>query len=233
MGSSRLPGKVLADIQGKPALSRLLNRLRSCDLIDDVIVATSTNTADDPIAQWADMEAVELYRGSEDDVLLRVVEAQKQMCGDVVVEICGDMILLDPELIDVGIKTYLENECDVVTTTCKRSYPLGIDVLVFGAKALEWVAQNIFDQEVREHVSLYFFQNSDMYRIMHLFAPKGLCQPGCRFVLDYPEDLQFMRAVYGILEPDYGDLFGAYEIISLLKREPHLASINKSIFNIQ
>jgi len=143
------------------------------------------------------------------------------------VEICGDMTLLDPELVDLGIKTFLENECHVVTTTCKPSYPVGVDVVVFRLRDLEWVSENVVEPEFREHVSLYFFKHPERYRLIHLFAPRRLEAPHLRFVLDYPEDLEFIRAVYGRLEPVHGDHFGLPEIMDLLEKEPALVEINR------
>lgn len=229
MGSSRLPGKVLADVNGKPALTRLLNRLKFCELLDDIILATTTDPKDDVVVSWAQSEGVHYYRGSEDDVLLRVVQAQQKMNSDVVVEVCGDMILLDYELIDQGIGTFKENNCDVVTTTCKPSYPVGVDVVVFRLKDLIWVQKNISDPQAREHVPLYFFQHPEKYRIINLIAPKCFHAPDKRFVLDTPEDLEFIRNVYALLEPKYGDRFGVAEILELLRKEPELVEINSHI----
>ena len=96
MGSSRLPGKVLADIVGAPALTRLLHRLRECERIDDIVLATSILPADDPLAEWADSEHVALFRGSETDVLRRVVDAQESMNSDIVVEVNGGLSATRP-----------------------------------------------------------------------------------------------------------------------------------------
>src|SRR6266851_10076426 len=123
MRSSRLPGKVLADINGVPALTRLVRRLRRCHLLDDVVLATTVNTADGALVEWAEANGVAAYRGSEEDVLARVVEAHRQMGSDVVVEVTGDCTLLDPEIIDLGVATYLANRCDVVTNVRNPSFP--------------------------------------------------------------------------------------------------------------
>ena len=227
MGSSRFPGKVLADVNGKPALSRLLYRLKLCERLDGIILATTTDRKDDILVSWAASQDLECYRGSEEDVLLRVLEAQRRMQSDVVVEICGDMTLLDPELVDLGIRTFLENECHVVTTTSKPSYPVGVDVVAFRLKDLEWVSENVAVPEFREHVSLYFLRHPERYHILHLFAPKRLESPHLRLVLDYPEDLDFIRAVYTRLEPVHGDRFGLPEIMRLLEKEPELIEINR------
>jgi spore coat polysaccharide biosynthesis protein SpsF len=195
--------------------------------VDDVILATTTDGKDDVLASWADSEGVEFHRGSEEDVLLRVIEAQRKMKAEVVVEICGDMTLLDPEVVDLGVKAFLESECHVVTTTCKPSYPVGVDAVVFRLRDLEWISENVGEPQFREHVSLYFFKHPEKYRILHLSAPKRLEAPHLRFVLDYPEDLEFIRAVYARLEPVYGDRFGLREIVDLLEKEPGLVEINR------
>jgi spore coat polysaccharide biosynthesis protein SpsF len=106
MSSSRLPGKVLLDINGEPSLTRQIRRLRQSKKVNDIVVATSTNPADDPIVSWAATENIACYRGSEDDVLLRVVEAQRFLNSDIVVEICGDTPLIDPLIIDQAISLF-------------------------------------------------------------------------------------------------------------------------------
>jgi len=227
MSSSRLPGKVLADICGQSALTRLLRRLRRAKTLDGIILATSTNAADDALEQWANSQNLPVYRGSEDDVLARVVGAQQQMRSEIVVEVTGDSTLLDPEIIDLGVTTFLENDCDVVANVSKQSFPMGVDVQVYRLCDLEAIAQTIFDPPVREHVSLYFYEHPEKYRIFHLFAPPRWTAPDYRFQLDYPEDLRFISEVYRRLEPDYGDEFGIEEIFALLRQDPSLLDLNR------
>src|SRR3954447_3652730 len=131
MGSSRLPGKVLADIRGVPALTRLVRRLRRATKLDGIVLATSTSPADDALEKWAAAEDVAIYRGSEDDVLHRVVHAQKSQRSDIIVEVTGDCTLTDPELIDMGIETFFANDCDVACNVIVPSYPMGTAVQVF------------------------------------------------------------------------------------------------------
>lgn len=228
MGSSRFPGKVMADVCGQPALTRLLRRLRRCKMIDGIILATTVAHGDDILKEWAIKEGVKYYRGSEDDVLKRVVEAQQSMKSDIVVEITGDCILLDPELIDMGIKTFLANDCDVVNNVRMESFSHGMDIQVYRLKDLEEVERRVTDPAVREHVSLYFYENPDLYRIIHLFAPERWEKPDYRFMLDYKEDLVFINEIYRRLEPLYGDDFGIEEIMAILRHEPHLVEINRN-----
>ena len=227
MGSSRLPGKVLMDLAGKTTLTRILERLRRCKRLDEIVLATTTAEGDDVLATWADENGVPCYRGSEEDVLNRVVNAHRMMGSDIVVEITGDCPLLDAEIIDMGVGTYFANRCDVVNTVAESSYPQGLELQVFPLSLLEDVERRIDDSAVREHVSLHFYENPDKYRLLTLVAPARWHGPELRFQLDYPEDLGFIRTVYERLEPRFGGAgFGVGEIMDLLEREPSLKDIN-------
>lgn len=226
MGSTRLPGKVLADICGRPALGRLVDRLRECRMIDDIVLATSISSIDNELEDWAKSEGLVVYRGSENDVLDRVVGAHRIMGSDLVVEVTGDCPLLDPDIIDLGVKTFFANDCEVVTNARVPSYPQGVDVQVFELKALADVAARIWDPAVREHVSLHFYERPFDYRIIHLIADRSHHSPELRLQLDYAEDLAFIRVIYKHLLPLHGAIFGVREILQLLDREPHLRSIN-------
>lgn len=228
MGSSRLPGKVLADIGGKPALTRLLERLRACNRLDDIVLATSTDPRDDALEQWASEQCVACFRGSEDDVLGRVVGAHRAMRSDIVVEVTGDCPLLDPQLIDRGVVRFLASDCDIVHNIKPPSYPQGVDLQVFRLQDLADVAETVSDPAVREHVSLQFYEHPERYRAIVIAAPPDCHAPELRFQLDYPEDLAFIRAVYERLEPRHGGAgFGVGEIMALIRVEPALAEINR------
>lgn len=227
MSSSRLPGKVLADIGGKPLLTLLLNRLRAAASLDAVVLATSTASADDALASWAADNSVAVFRGSEDDVLARVVGAHRTMGSDVIVEVCGDTPMIDPELVDAAIGAYQAGGADVVTTTVKPSYPQGCDAQVFAFADLAEVARTVFDPAVREHVSLHFYENDARYRIRHLEAPASLRLPDQRLQVDYAEDLALVQAIHARLSPAYGDLYPLSAIVDLLSANPELARINK------
>lgn len=224
--ASRLPGKVLLDIAGAPALTRLLRRLRRARSLDDIVLATTTAPTDDALVEWARSEGVPFHRGSEVDVLARVVGAHRALGSDLIVEICGDCPLIDPEVIDMAVATFKLNDADVVSNTSRLGFPQGADAQVFRLAALEEVACTVRDPAVREHVSLYFYEHPERYRIIHLAPPPRWHRPEQRLQLDYPEDLAFVRAVYERLQPEHGDAFGLDEILALLAREPRLAAIN-------
>tara|TARA_Y100000588_G_scaffold385118_2_gene477744 strand:+ start:388 stop:1098 length:711 start_codon:yes stop_codon:yes gene_type:complete len=227
MQSSRLPKKVLADINGVPAIGRILRRLRLCTRLDGLVLATTTRVDDDALVSWAKTQGILHHRGSEEDVLRRVVEAHLSIGTDIIVEVCGDTPLIDPNIIDLAIDTFIANPCDVVSTTWKPSYPQGIDAQVFSLNALREIDRRTCDPAIREHVSLFFYEHPDDYRIIHLEAPQSSHAPDLRFQLDYPEDLVFVREVYSRLEPYYGDAFGTAEILNLLRTEPNLLEINR------
>ena len=204
---------MMADVNGKPALARVVDRLRRA-------------AQSDVLAEYAKANGVVVHRGSEDDVLLRVVEAHRAMESAIAVEVTGDCTLLDPEVIDLGVATFLANDCDVVANVVKPSFPQGVDVQVFRRSLLEEVERTVRDSAVREHVSLHFYEHPETYRVLHLVAPQRYRAPERRFQLDYPEDLAFIREVYRRLEPVHGDAFGTPEVLALIAAAPELGEIN-------
>lgn len=227
MGSSRLPGKVLADICGRPALGWLVDRLRRCQMLDDVVVATSISKSDDVLAEWCRQQSIPCFRGSEDDVLHRVVEAHRFMESEIVVEVTGDCPVTDPAVVDLGIETFFAHEVDVVTNCGPRlTWPMGQYVQVFPLALLEEVDVSVADLAVHEHVSLYFYEHPEHYRILELLSPKRWREPTWRLQLDYPEDLDFQRKIHERLVPICGPHFDTEDIVALLRREPELVEIN-------
>jgi spore coat polysaccharide biosynthesis protein SpsF len=154
MTSSRLPGKILKGFNRKTALGRLVERARKAKLVDEVVVATTTNPQDDAVESWARKVGISIYRGSEEDVLLRVLEAARFYKADIIVELTGDCPLLDPVLIDQVIDAYLEGDFDYVSNNKERSFARGFDVQVFSRDVLEEVNRLTDDPADHEHVSL-------------------------------------------------------------------------------
>jgi len=227
MGSSRLPGKVLMDINGKPALARLVYRLRAAKTLDDIVIATTVLPADDPLVDWCSEYGVHCWRGSEEDVLDRVVQAHRMLESDVVVEITGDCPLTDPQIIDLGVETFLAHDADVVSNCGNLlTWPMGQYVQVFPLDLLAEVNETINDAAVHEHVSLYFYEHPERYKIINLLAPERWREPEWRMQLDYAEDLRLQSEVYRRLEPQHGPNFGIEEVVSLLRHDPELVKIN-------
>jgi len=226
MNASRLPGKVLKPLGGKPALTQMLDRVRRSRLLDDIVIATTDSPRDDEIYEWSISEGVACYRGSEDDVLDRVRRAQELMGSEIVVELCGDCPLLEPAVIDLAITEYRESGADLVSTVIEPQFPGGIDVEVFSVESLEWVAENVSDLSVREHVSLYFYQHPDRYLLRQLTAPKRWWAPKVRLLLDYPEDLVLLTAVFDTFANRSASDFGLDDVLKELGRNEKLNKLH-------
>jgi spore coat polysaccharide biosynthesis protein SpsF len=195
MNASRLPGKVLEQLGDMPALSQMLSRVRQSSMIDDIVVATTDTAADDRIAGWAEQEGVACFRGSENDVLDRVVNSHKMMSSSIIVELCGDCPLIEPAVIDLAVQAFLNTDTNIVSTVIRPEFPSGVDVEVFTLTNLEWIAANISDPLVREHVSSYFYQQSKSYSCTALEAPHAfLCTRSADFI-GLSRGSIFLRAV--------------------------------------
>lgn len=237
MGSSRLPGKVLKEICGKSVLQIITERLKRSKHIDEVVIATTVNELDDKIAGLGNKLNIRVFRGSEEDVLGRVAGAAEYVNGEVIVEITGDCPLMDPEVADHVIGTYLENypEYDYVTNIGyingeKREIPIGMDIRVFTYKDLKHISEITDDPEDREHVSLYFFRTGkDKYRLYNVKIPgKWKRDYDVRLALDTEEDFEFIRKVYEgliIQKPD----FNLEDILIYLDDHKDLLNINSGV----
>ncbi|SMC40227.1 cytidylyltransferase domain-containing protein [Sporomusa malonica] len=229
MTSSRLPGKVLMDLAGQPALVRLIERLRRSKYLNDIVIATTINPSDNVIMETAKAQGVKYYRGSEEDVLLRTVEAAEATAADFIVQITSDCPLLDNETIDRVIEQMLEHPyLDYVATQLVRTYPLGFSVEVFRTTALRQVEQTITDATVREHVSLYFYEHPELYHLSNVEAPCFVRHPNYRLTLDTEDDYRLIRSVYEALYP-VKPAFDLYDITRYLEQHSEIASMNTHI----
>ena len=229
MGSSRLPGKVLKKFSNIEALALLVKRLKKCRYLSDIIVATTINAEDDLIVSWCKQNNINYFRGSEKDVLDRVVKAHEYMNTDLIVEITGDCPFTDPDIVDMGIESFLINNVDVVTNCGNHlTWPLGQYFQVFPLNLLKEVNLQVEDPFVHEHVSLYFYENKDKYNLFEIIAPTMWRFPNLRMVLDYEEDFCFLNELYKILSPTHGDYFNVSDIIKVIKSKPELVKINES-----
>jgi spore coat polysaccharide biosynthesis protein SpsF (cytidylyltransferase family) len=233
MGSTRLPGKVLKDIAGKPALWHVINRLKESRLIDEIVIATTVKAEDQAIVTLAADSGVKSYSGSEDDVLDRYFQAAKKYCADVIVRVTSDCPLLDPDIVDDVVKYFLENCYDYVSNTwasaqgdSKQTYPVGLDTEVFSFKVLERAWTDAKLPSEREHVTPFIWKNFALFRIGHVDNDEDLYY--MRWTLDYERDLLFIREVYKQLSSK-GLTFRSNEIISLLEKNPELLELNKGV----
>jgi spore coat polysaccharide biosynthesis protein SpsF len=223
MGSSRLPGKVLADIHGQTMLWRVVQRTQAAETLDDVVVATTTEAADDAIAAFCEEHGARCFRGSEDDVLDRYYQAAIRHNAHAIVRITSDCPLIDPEIIDKTVRAFLGEQADYASNTVVRTYPRGLDTEVVTFKALELVWREAHQSYQRAHVTPYIYENPRRFRI--LSVPGHEDYSAYRWTVDTLEDLAFVRAVYSRFG---GAMFLWRDVADLMEKEPELIEINRS-----
>jgi len=228
MTSSRLPGKILRPILGRPTLELLIERLSRSKYIDTIVVATTANSTDDIVEELTKKLAVGCYRGSEEDVLDRVIKAAQAYAADVIVEITGDCPLIDPTVIDQLIEIYLGGQYDYVSNTLRQTYPNGLDTQVFSLKTLKEVEELTQDPVDHEHVSLYIYEHPERYTLFNLDSNLPEKYRGIRLTVDTIEDFEVIRSIYEELYPA-NPSFSLDDVIGLLERRPELMEINRDI----
>jgi spore coat polysaccharide biosynthesis protein SpsF len=226
--STRLPGKVLKPILGKPMLELMVERLNRAKLLDDLVIATTDQASDDPIVELANRIGVNVFRGSEDDVLLRVLEAAKSHEADIIVETTGDCPLNDPAMIDKVVADFLLGGADFVSNTLEYSTPRGTDVRVFKTDALNEINEESNDAADHEHVSLHFWEHPEKYRLRNVRTEfsKGIKE--WRLTVDTVEDFKLVESIFSRLYPTNPN-FNLNNIIELLIKEPNLLGMNNHI----
>src|SRR3989344_6061245 len=226
--STRLPGKVLEEIEGKPMVWHVMNRVLAAETVDKAVLAFPDTKENDMIQMLAEKHLWEYARGSEDDVLARYVSALTLFPCDHVVRITADCPLADPAIIDLVVKEHLESSADYTSNTLKRDFPRGLDVEVFRVVVLEQAHREAKQPYAREHVTPYIYEHPEVFLLRSVEAPKALKRPDLRLTVDTKEDLELVRAIYGNLyEP--GKIFGLQEVIALFHQYPDLKDINAAV----
>ena len=228
MTSSRLPGKVMLRSCGKPMLEHIVERLRRVEKIDEIFFATTVNPEDDVVQELAEKLVIGYYRGSEEDVLRRVLETANSASADIIVEITGDCPFTDPEIVSQVLDLYLLNPCDYADNCLNTAFPVGLAVEVFSTELLELANREGTTPEDREHVSWFFVRNPDRFRILTLPAPPALSCPELRIGLDEQDDFRLIDSVFNALYPE-NPTFSAWDIIKFLKKNKELAEINTHV----
>lgn len=226
MTSSRLPGKVLKPINNKPNLEIMIQRVKKAKLVDNIIVATTTNKTDDIIVQWCIENNIDYFRGSENNVFDRVLKTHQHFNSDIIVELTGDCPLLDPMLIDEAISIYLNNSYDYILNDLETTYPVGMGVQVYSLATLLSVSTDReLTYEDKEHVSPYLY-TSGKYNIYNIKAPQELTMPELSVTLDTQEDFELIQTICSSF--DNFD-FSLKEIIAYAKNNLEILNINKDI----
>lgn len=222
MNSTRLPGKVLVDLGGKSALARVVQRLGRSQLIDQVVVATTEAKADDAIVRECRHLGVDTFRGSEIDVLDRYFQTAKRHAAEAIVRITADCPLVDAEVVDETVGLFRDQTADYASNLFPRIYPRGLDTEVFTYTALEHAWQSTSKPYEREHVTPYFYQHPEIFRLVSASGKHDYSH--FRWTLDTPEDLDLIAAIYSRLADR--DDFGWREVLDVMMLEPELADLN-------
>ncbi len=227
MGSSRLPGKILKNLNGKPSLWHVYNRCKKSKHADLVIIATTKDKSDDQVEKFCKQYKIHYYRGSTNDVLSRYYDTAKKYKLDTIARVTGDCPLTDPGTIDRIFKARENQKCDYVSNVApgERTFPRGLDVEVFSFSALEKAHREATENIETEHVTPHFWQNKKgEYKIGKIvIAPKELNR-SYRLTVDYPEDFALIDMIY--------EKFNGYKLvpadkaIKFLDQHPEIASIN-------
>ncbi len=229
MTSTRLPGKVLLPLAGKTVLGHLIERLKKSAYLDGICVATTVNGHDDSIAALAAAAGVMCFRGSEQDVLGRVVGAAEFSGADIIVEITGDCPANDPKVVDRAVEEFFAGDVDYVSNFMTETFPTGgFEVQVFRTKVLKEVAALTQDPIDRTHVSYYIYMHPEKYRLAGFAASPEATAPELRVVLDEPADYELVSRVFDALYPVNPD-FTVEDVVGYLHAHPEVAAINSQV----
>ncbi|MDD5751484.1 MAG: glycosyltransferase family protein [Candidatus Peribacteraceae bacterium] len=224
MTSSRLPGKVLADVAGMPLLGHVIRRTLAADIFDTVLVATSTDPADDPIERFCRGQGIGCFRGSLENVLERYYQAALSVDAERITRLTADCPLLDPAVIRTVVQAFDPARYDYVSNALQRTYPDGLDTEVFSMAALTKARNEATLPSEQEHVTPYIHKHPHLFRIGHVTQEKNLS--ALRWTVDEPRDLAFVRTVFEKLG---SGIFGQKEVLALLETDPSLQKMNEGI----
>lgn len=224
--SSRLPGKVLLDLEGRTVLERVVERVAHARRVDEVVVATSTAEHDGRIAELCGERGIKVFRGALDDVLDRFYQCARPLRPDAVVRITADCPLIDPAVIDMVVEAHTKDGADYTANILEETFPDGEDVEVFSFAALERAWKEAVLVSEREHVTPYIRKNPALFKQRNVGCSRDLSAE--RWTLDNEEDFALIKAVYAALHPK-SPFFGLEEIEGFLRSHPEVEKLNAHI----
>jgi len=229
MTSERLPGKVLKKVLGKTILEYHLERIKLVPSVDEVVVATTVNSADNPIVELCEQTKTSCYRGSEPDVLSRYYDAAKHVNADVVMRVTSDCPLLDPVELEKTVKRYLDNagSFDYVSNFVnERTYPRGMEAELFSFRVLEEASREALEPRDREHVTTFIYERPERYRLG--VVRYGSDESRYRLTVDTGADFELVGKIIESLYP-LKNIFGMRDILELMKENPEWELINRHV----
>lgn len=228
MGSSRLPGKSLRPLIGRTVLGFLLERLKRARKLDAIVVATSDRAIDDPIVSLAAQYGLQSVRGSEGDVLDRFQQTLSEVPAQMVVRICADNPLTDPEQVDTLVEYFENGGYDYAYSNRPEcGLPCGVGAEVISASAFRLVHEKATSAQHREHVTLHILDHPAMFKIGVLLAPPALWYPEFRLDVDHEQDLAFLERICALLRQAPEANWTTSEIVELLLAKPELLTLRR------
>jgi spore coat polysaccharide biosynthesis protein SpsF len=229
MSSTRLPGKVLKTASGRTMLDRMVERVRKAATVDEVVVATTSDPSDDAIVRACHKCGVEVFRGSQQDVLDRYYQAARLYHAEVIVRLTGDCPLIDPLLINEVVTALIANKADLACNRLPppftRTYPIGLDVEACTFAALENDWQHATQKHEREHVLPYLYAEPGGFNVLQLNYTQDLGH--LRWTLDTPEDLLLLRRIYRHFHGRND--FSWLDVLQLQREQPAMFKVNAQV----
>ena len=231
MGSTRLPGKVLMQLCGKSVICHVVSRVRASEMVDEIIVATTTTSKDDALLPEIGKCGAKVSRGSEDDVLARYYDTARKFRADVIVRVTADCPLYDPKVLGEMLKKFFSfrsegKRPDYLSNVQKRTFPRGLDTEIFSFDALEKAHMNAIKKHDREHVTPYIYNHPEKFSLAGYQNPVDLSNH--RWTLDTQEDWQLIETIYKNLYNEKG-IFSTSEVLTFLEKNPDLVKINAHV----
>lgn len=217
---------MLFHLEGKPLIWHVVERVKHSKRVQQIVLATTTSSIDDPLVEWAKTENVRIFRGSENDVLLRFYEAAKEQVASCIVRVTADDPFKDPEIIDQVVDIYLNEKLDFAYNNNPPTYPEGLDTEVLAMEALEKAVRESTDPYEREHVTQFFYRRPERFKQRNLGCYTDLSF--LRWTIDTQQDLDMAREVYSKLYRE-GEIFLMRDILKLLDDYPSIVGMNSNV----
>ena len=224
-GSSRLRNKVIAEIEGKPMIFYVIDRVKQIKSVEQIILATTQEKNDKILIEIAKQNSIGIFAGDSMDVLNRDYQCALQNNADPIIRITGDCPLIDPDIVGEMLEFYLKNNYDYISNRINPKYPDGLDVEIYSFRTLQMVEQNAKWSSERELVTTYITKNPKIFKIFSYENQEDLS--GHRWTVDEQNDLEFVRKIYSIMKPKTN--FSMNEIIEILLKNSELLKINSGI----
>ncbi|MDD3146106.1 MAG: glycosyltransferase family protein [Candidatus Riflebacteria bacterium] len=226
MGSTRLPGKTLLPLGGRPVIEHVIRRSSAAMLVDRVVVATTDQSEDDQVADWCNRHAIHCIRGSSADVLARYLKAISEFPCSNVIRITADCPLIDPGIIDALLCLHAGQGCDYTANVIPPTFPIGFDAEVIRAETLQQLDGSASLTSHREHVTLFIRENLARFKTANLSFGQNF--ENVRLTLDRDADFQLLARVFAHFASS-SELFSFYQVMDFLSQNPELVAINSGI----